>query len=86
MTHQRHVKHLGVTGPLKYEANKDYEFTFAVDAIDVEGLHKILLKNVGLLVLTLSEGKDMLFKVSCVSTTEQKGDSFIRHILNPLDE
>mmetsp|Transcript_10703 Transcript_10703/g.15657 ORF Transcript_10703/g.15657 Transcript_10703/m.15657 type:complete len:136 (+) Transcript_10703:45-452(+) len=86
MTHQRHVKHLGVTKNIQYEKDKEYEFEFAVDTIDVEGLHKILLRNMGLLVLTLSEGKEMVFKVSCVTTTEQKGEKYIRHILNPLEE
>ncbi|KAL0044428.1 hypothetical protein WJX82_006022 [Trebouxia sp. C0006] len=59
---------------------------FSASAIDISGLKRSWLNNVGLLLMILiDKAGEQIIQISMVTQIEQQGDKFIRHMLNPLE-
>ncbi|DBA81111.1 hypothetical protein WJX79_005171 [Trebouxia sp. C0005] len=85
MTAQRHVLQLGSTEVQDYPAGKS-TMHFSASAIDISGLKRSWLNNVGLLLMILiDQAGEQIIQVSMVTQIEQQGDNFIRHMLSPLE-
>ncbi|KAL3148700.1 hypothetical protein ABBQ38_014113 [Trebouxia sp. C0009 RCD-2024] len=85
MTLQRHVLHLGSTQHQEYPAGM-CSTQFAVPKIDLDGLKKSWLNNVGLLLVLLKDKSgEQILQVSMVTQIELQSGIPIRHMLSPLD-
>ena len=85
MTGNRHIVNVGETAPANYEAGAG-SLKFHADGIDIEGVKKSWLNNVGLLLANLvaKDGTELI-QVSMVTQVSKGPDGLQRLIMSPLE-
>jgi len=88
MTGRRHVVEVGEDkGPLSYSASGEHEWQLNVPGIDLTGVKKSWLQNVGLLLVCMLDAGtgEEIVQISCVVQVAKRGDEHVRTIMSPLD-
>ena len=86
---KRKTVRLGGTEPTHMNAGAN-SLVFAIDEVDVQGLSRHVLANVGLLSLDLRDADappdcDPLVHIGMVTHVAVVGDDLVRNIFNPLE-
>ena len=85
VANQRHVVELGESEVLPYAAG-DHVFEQDIPKVDLSGIKKHALLNVGLLTITFLEGEEELVEIKLVTQVSKNREKrLIRTVFNPLE-
>ena len=77
---------LGETPLQDYAIGGPYTMAFTAETIDVQGVARHVLTNVGLLQAVLYAGQEEILQISMVTQVSQEADGvLVRSIFNPLE-
>ena len=77
---------LGETPLQDYAIGGPYSLAFTAETIDVQGVARHVLTNVGLLQAVLYAGEEEILQISMVTQVSQDADGgLVRSIFNPLE-
>ena len=77
---------LGETPLQDYAIGGPYTMAFTAETIDVQGVARHVLTNVGLLQAVLYAGQEEILQISMVTQVSQDADGvLVRSIFNPLE-
>eukprot|EP00698_Gefionella_okellyi_P006008 TRINITY_DN15458_c0_g1_i1.p1 TRINITY_DN15458_c0_g1~~TRINITY_DN15458_c0_g1_i1.p1 ORF type:complete len:150 (-),score=28.29 TRINITY_DN15458_c0_g1_i1:35-430(-) len=83
-TATRHLIEMGKSSPTVYTVG-DHKFAFTVPSINVTGIKRSSLSNMGLLLAVLKDGDEEVIQISMVTQCSEKSGQFFRTIFNPLE-